>query len=410
MAVRAKKEGGHFRFGLENKYFILFFTVLVAVLGIMFYNLIAIFVSLMNSTGVPPSWVEANIGILTKVTIFIFLVATIMFGISIVLLTRRIIIDPIKEILKAMQAVGKGHLKQKVHLTSNDEMQDLANTFNVMTEELYRKTKKIEDYSKNLESMVAERTKQLRKKTTQLEKANVKLKEMDKAKDEFINIISHELKNPLFPILGYVELLLDGTLGKINEQQAEKLKVVYKNGEQLQHLIMDILNVTKLQLRKMKFNFEVTNPADLIDNSAKSMIPSAREKKVEIISKMPKSLPKVNIDIMRINEVISNLMTNALKFTPENGTITVSASRKGNLIHVSVKDTGMGIPKEKMQKLFMKFYQVDNSTTRQFEGSGLGLAICKGIIESHKGKIWAESEVGKGSNFIFTLPVYKKVK
>jgi PAS domain S-box-containing protein len=250
-----------------------------------------------------------------------------------------------------------------------------------------------------------ELTKRLEEVNQELIVRAEKLREIDIAKEEFSSMITHELKTPLVPIQGYCELLLDGTLGALTQEQREKINTMYDSSLSLSQLIQDVLDVHKLELGKMTFDMYDTSAKELIDRSLNRFKTIAEAKSTNIVDGTDPEL-RLKCDPERILQVISNLVSNALKFTPEQqGRVEVCAKKDGTSVLFIVKDNGMGIPKQKQQNLFKKFYQVDASLRRSTSGTGLGLAICKGIVEAHNGKIWLESAEGKGSAFYFLIPV-----
>jgi signal transduction histidine kinase len=235
-----------------------------------------------------------------------------------------------------------------------------------------------------------------------------KLREVDKEKEEFAAMITHELKTPLVPLTGYSELLLDGTLGELTERQKEKIQIMNDSANSLLRLISDLLDVRKLELGQMKFNFENVSAKRIVEECVNAIKPLVERKGIALDYNMHGET-NLRCDMKRIQQVLYNLLTNAIKFVPERtGKIQVLVSRNGNGIDESmlfvVKDNGVGIAKEKQQNLFKKFYQADTSLSRNAGGTGLGLAISKGIVEAHNGKIWFESEPGVGSTFYFSIP------
>lgn len=232
---------------------------------------------------------------------------------------------------------------------------------------------------------------------------NEKLKELDKLKDEFLNMTSHELKNPLTPILSYLDMLSKGSLGELSPKQKGAVDIVSRNTERLKRLIFDILDIAKLESKRMKFDMQKVDLEKIIKNLMNDMQPFAQEKNIKIIGNIGK-LPKIIGDESRLLQVLTNLINNAIKFSHETGKVKISANRKKNNILVIIKDNGIGIAKKDMPNLFKKFYQADSGIIKK-SGTGLGLAICKGIIEAHRGKIWVDSKLGKGTQVSFTMPV-----
>lgn len=261
--------------------------------------------------------------------------------------------------------------------------------------------KQIEEEKKSVETKVRERT-------LELQEAYEKLKDLDRAKEEFISMLSHELKTPIFPIMGYVDMLLKGDMGKITKVQDEKLKIVAKNAANLNRLVGDMLDMSRLELKRMKFDMEKNEITSLAKEAVDSLAILAKHKNISVRLDAKEKITLI-CDRKRIQQVIDNLMTNSLKFTKEKGEITLSiTSDKDNAI-VNIKDNGIGIPKQYHKYLFSRFFQVTKGGARESGGgTGLGLAISKGIIEMHHGKIWLESYVGKGSTFTFTLPLHQK--
>ena len=233
------------------------------------------------------------------------------------------------------------------------------------------------------------------------------LLEVDKAKDEFSSMISHELKTPLIPIMGYCEMLRDPKFfGKLTEPQLEAINEIYDNTTRLNTLISEVMKAQKLELNRLTFKKEIFEVGEFLEVVAKNHTQLMISKKITLInnhSSNDRILIKTDKD--RLHEVFTNLIQNAVDFVPEqNGKIEVGTIDNGKAILFYVKDNGIGIPHDKIDKLFTKFYQIDTSFSRKHGGSGLGLVICKGIVTSLGGYIKAESEVGKGTTFSFVIP------
>jgi len=245
---------------------------------------------------------------------------------------------------------------------------------------------------------------ELERSKIELEKAYKELKVLDTAKSDFIAIASHELKTPLSIIHGYCSLLEDGTLGKLDGVQKEKLGNAVETTEKLIKMVSNILDLSAIEAGKLGVSREKLMIGDIVKNVANEMKPIADKRKQKIIIEVPEKLPVVVGDKNRLYTVFYNLIDNAIKYTPNNGMITIKALNDGKNLHFMISDTGEGIPSKDLEKIFDRFYSAESHLTRKGEGIGLGLAICKGIIEVHNGKIWAESKLGKGSTFHFTLP------
>ncbi len=239
-----------------------------------------------------------------------------------------------------------------------------------------------------------------------IKKANEELKNVDKIKNELMNVVAHELKTPLAPILGYTDMILKDKTCKLGKEHKEEVKIIQRNAKRLELLVKDVLDVSKIETGAMKFQKQKINISKLVKDVVKGMHPKAKKQNIKLISKIKKTDNTV-ADPYRLTQVVSNLIDNALKFTKK-GSIKAIVSQNKKQIRVEVKDTGSGIKKQDISKLFKKFSQLNYDPERKSKGTGLGLAVSKGIIEGHKGKIWAESEFGKGSSFIFTIPIKKK--
>jgi len=235
-----------------------------------------------------------------------------------------------------------------------------------------------------------------------LKKAMTELKELDRMKDEFFTSSAHEIKNPLTPVKLQSEMLLKGYMGELNEKQSSSVEIILRNTNRLIRLTGDMMTISRLKAGILKFSMDECDIVNIIEISVKNLEPLAKEKNVKLIKKTPPQL-LFKGDKDRVPQVIDNLIENALKFTGDGGKITVSAMRAESEIIVSVEDTGIGISGENLKKIFNTFFQVSS----KYGGTGLGLVICKNIIEAHGGRIWVESEPGKGSKFKFTLPAFK---
>ena len=237
---------------------------------------------------------------------------------------------------------------------------------------------------------------------------NMELKIADKIKTQFLSVVSHELRTPITPMKAQLQMNLAGYFGVVTEKQKTSLEMILRNTQRLDRLIGDVLDISKLEAGVMKFDKDRANFNEVVKNAIETMRQKAEDKNIELNLKEEK-IEDIIIDTDRITQVVINLVNNAIKFTNPGGIINVDVSKSDGNAIVKIKDTGIGIKKEEQEKLFKPFVQVDSTYTRKFEGSGLGLSICKGIINSHGGKIWIESESGKGSTFQFTIPLkYEK--
>jgi len=249
--------------------------------------------------------------------------------------------------------------------------------------------------------------KESRENYQKLQKAYEELQTLDKMKDEFISNVSHEIKTPLIPIRGYAELLYDEKLGAISNEQKRSLEAILRNTDRLTRLIDSILFISRLQARKVEFYFEPVDLDEVVSvcvGDFKSMM----DKKKITFEKVIHGISRIRGERDRVIEVVNNLLDNSIKFTPMGGRISIKAWNEEENVHLTVSDNGIGIPEEIIPKLFMRFYQVDASAARRYGGAGLGLYIAKNIVDAFGGKIWIESEVGKGTTVHVLLPVARE--
>lgn len=233
------------------------------------------------------------------------------------------------------------------------------------------------------------------------------IRKLSKAKDEFTSIITHELKTPLVPILSYIDLLLSKEFGAINEKQKKRLEIVRTNAHILESIISDFFDIMNIELHHLKLNKQTYDLSEIIKSVVKNMGPTVEKQNISITSDFQKNISCL-CDKNRIIQVLTNLIINAIKHSKSNGNIHIKLDSDNSYAHILVKDGGEGIPIDQLEKIFEKFYQVDTSLTRERGGSGLGLPVCKGIIEGHNGKIWAESEgKDKGSEIHILLSLAK---
>ncbi len=263
----------------------------------------------------------------------------------------------------------------------------------------------------------------------EIKDTNIKLEKLERLKSEFISIVSHELRTPLTAINSALDIILNGTTGEINDAMEKFLNLAKRNVTRLSAIIYDLLDLSKIEAGKMEFIFEKTNinlPVELVKNTLESW---AKEQNITINLNLDTSLPVVYIDTQRMEQVITNLISNAIKFTKENGTIEVETSRisaddirnnkffntipehlSSEYVQISVKDNGIGIARENWGKVFEQFKQIENSLSRKVGGSGLGLPIAKRLMDVHKGFIWLDSEINKGSTFYLAIPVMTEME
>ncbi|HIP95707.1 MAG TPA: GAF domain-containing protein, partial [Anaerolineae bacterium] len=247
---------------------------------------------------------------------------------------------------------------------------------------------------------------QLAAANTQLEEAMKQALEADRLKSEFLANMSHELRTPLNAIIGFSEVILEGIDGPLTETQEMDLTAIHEAGKHLLGLINDILDLAKIEAGRMELHQERINLGEIISVVLSTASALVRDKKVALVSEVEPGMPPVFADPQRVRQILLNLVSNAIKFT-DKGSVTVRAEADDENVTISVTDTGIGIRAEDIPLIFEEFRQVDGSTTRKYGGTGLGLPISKRLVELHGGRMWVESEVGTGSTFSFTLPLWK---
>jgi signal transduction histidine kinase len=247
----------------------------------------------------------------------------------------------------------------------------------------------------------------VKERTSELEIARLQAEAASRAKSDFLANMSHELRTPLNAIIGFSEMMKDGMAGPLSETQKEYLTDIWDSGRHLLSLINDILDLSKIEAGKLEFELSEFNLRELIDRSLVMFKEKAMKHNIKVKAEVEEGIENIEADERKIKQVMFNLLSNAFKFTPDGGSVSVRARRieAGDFVEISVEDTGIGISEEDQKKLFQPFQQLETVLSKKHPGTGLGLAICKSIVELHGGRIWVESEVGKGTRFIFTIPV-----
>jgi len=383
--------------------------------------------------GVPVSFIEEkmqNMFMNSLMVTILFLV----IGILLLITTLSMwVTKPLGKLVDVIREIGKkGKLSKKVRINSDDEIGQLASAFNQMIDDLKGSRIKLEEYSRSLKKRVAERTNELNQKVEEVTKTKTaimnmmedtdeankqliktqhelkeslrELGEMDIKKDQFISIAAHELKTPLTSIHGFSQLLQDRKIANKFTRRNRYLKIMEHETKRLAGLVSNILDLSRVDLGTVKLSPEPVDINELMEDLKKEMSIPVEEKGLESKYETEKELPKILTDRERVTEILINLINNALKYTPK-GKITVKVSREKKNLHFMVKDTGIGISKENQEKIFERFYQVDSSYTRKAGGTGLGLSLCKEFLKILGGEIWVKSELKKGSEFHFTLPI-----
>ena len=324
------------------------------------------------------------------------------------------ILRPISALTQATSEIEKGNLDVSVKRKGNDELSVLSDSFNSMVNSIKRYNERQNELTKALEF----KNDELTETEKDLRRANEELVNTETAKEEFLSMISHELKTPLTPLKMYAEMLLTiRSVGELNEKQLKAMKMILRSISQLELLVNDIFDVYKLDIGKLKLTKKVVQVASLVKENLSELGLLMQDKQIQFNAEIIPPSEKVNVlcDPRRIGQVLANLIKNSVDFVPDKGgriTIRTEAgyskqTNDGNSNYVvfTIEDNGSGIPFEKIINLFKKFYQVDTSTKRKHGGTGLGLAICKGIVEGHGGKIWVDTKHTQGTMIKFTLPI-----
>ena len=297
------------------------------------------------------------------------------------------------------------------------EVGKIARRYNQVMASLETYAQQLQDLNTSLEQTVAERTTELMYANAELEKANAELKRLDRLKDEFLANTSHELRTPLNSIIGLSESLIEGATGPLPEQVSANLAMIAKSGRRLYNLVSDILDFSKILHDNLSLQLNSVRLREVAEIVLVLCRPLVNNKDLQLVNATAVDLPSVRADEDRLQQILYNLVGNAIKFT-EKGRVEVVAAldSRGELssspshLIITVSDTGMGIPKDKRDRIFESFEQAEGSTAREYGGVGLGLAVTKKLVELHGGTIWVESTVGAGSQFHFTLPIATDVE
>ncbi|MBN2030941.1 response regulator [bacterium] len=276
--------------------------------------------------------------------------------------------------------------------------------------ELIKFQEELKWFNEQLEEKVEERTAELRIEIAErkriervLQKTNERLKELDVLKSDFLSTVSHELRTPLAIMREGVSLCLDGVVGEINEKQKQLLFHTKENIDRLSRLIMDLLDISKIEAKKIVLWRRSTDMCEIGRKIHNNFEQQAMKKKIQLEIQSPESPLILYVDVDKVTQIFNNLVSNAIQYTEPGGKIAIRIEDEEDDIRCMISDTGIGIAKEHIPKLFSKFEQIDRVEGPGYKGTGLGLAIVKGLVEKHGGKIWVESEVGKGTTFYFTL-------
>ncbi len=327
---------------------------------------------------IPESDFMSGINASTRFAIGVTFLALVLAGV-IGWLTYRWLVRSLIQLNQAAKSFSEGQWDERVVIERKDELGELATSFNTMAG-------------------------QLQESFSTLETQNHELQRLDKLKDEFLANTSHELRTPLNGIVGLAESMVEGATGELTSLQVENLSLIVSSGQRLNNLINDLLDLSQLKHDKLTLDRKPIRLAELTELVVTLSKPLIGAKYLRIVNTVPYNLPSVFVDENRIQQILLNLIENGIKFS-DDGEINISANVVGNFVEISISDTGVGIPKDKQEQIFLPFEQADGSIVREYGGTGIGLAVTRQLVELHDGEIWVESTPNEGSIFTFTLPL-----
>jgi signal transduction histidine kinase len=337
-------------------------------------------------------------GVRQAITLALVLVG--LAGIIVTVLLVRVIVRPINELVTGTARLREGELDYRVSVSSQDEIGDLARSFNRMAHALRRREEELHAHGAELARLNALLTEQ----QEALRRINAELAAASRHKSEFLANMSHELRTPLNAVIGFTELLAAGTYGPLPPRVDEPLQEIRQNAKRLMGLISDVLDLAKIEAGHMELSCAEYLVPEVVESVAAMMRPLAEQKGLALLVEVEAGLPEGYGDAQRIRQALLNLAGNAVKFT-EVGQIRIRASRQEAAFLFEVADTGIGVPSEVLEQIFEAFRQADATVTRKHGGVGLGLSIAKRFVEMHGGRIWGESVPGRGSLFAFSIPI-----
>jgi signal transduction histidine kinase len=312
-----------------------------------------------------------------RMLIIISIISLFLLTFFSLFLLRRTIVKPIIEFRNAVYRTGGGNLNERVHITSKDELGQLATAFNQMAIDLKNSHYQIEQYNKMLEGLLDQ-------------------------KDQFIKQLGHDLKNPLVPLVNLLPIIAEK---EKDPRVKEHLKMIVRNAEYMRDLVIKTLQLARLRSPNTQFEFEQLFLQDIVSQVIRNQEYFVQQHNIQIKVNIPSTIT-VKADRLQLIELINNLITNAVKYTPKEQSgsiISITAQQQESTVTVSITDQGIGMSEEQLSKIFSEFYKADSSRP-ELDSSGLGLSICQRIVEKHGGKIWVHSEgLGKGTTFFFTL-------
>ena len=295
--------------------------------------------------------------------LFYAVVAATIVAVALSIGLSRSVIAPLHFMSRVTESIARGHYNERVKVQGEDELAQLATRFNQMAE---------------------------------------RLEQVESMRQRLIGDVSHELRTPLTAIKGSMEGLMDGVLPATQETFLQ----IHEEANRLNHLVDDLQELSRVEAHAYELDIQPLDISLVVQTVSKRLTPQFESKRIKLDLELASDLPQVLADENRAVQILTNLVGNALQYTPENGTVTVATRQTGNEVLISVHDTGIGIPREHLQQVFDRFYRVDKSRSRRAGGgSGIGLTIARALVEAHGGRIWVESAgLGEGSRFMFVLP------
>jgi len=350
---------------------------------------------------------DAQIGTSRKQILIYFFFTFLLISASISLFIVLFVNTPIHKLIEGTRRIARGDLNYRIGSYHSDEIGELGKSFDFMTAELKKSREEIEKWNVKLKNEVKRATEKLRKTNQDLNGANKKLQELDDMKSDFMRRMEHGSRSHLAVIQSCLSLVVKEYFSGLNEQQKDLVTTAKRRCSTMLELLDDILLLSYRKSSDAVYQIEPVQVIEIVHEALEDIQVQAQNKSIKIDIQIPADFPRVMADPEALKEVLSNLVNNAVKYTEENGKVTVSAKAKRGFIEIEVRDSGIGIAPEDLPEIFIEFYRAPNAKSYKTEGTGLGLAIVKEIVETLHGSLKVQSELGKGSTFTVKLPKHK---